>query len=73
MKQIIIFTSLLLGKIYACWDVVGQENFIIGTYSSQSVQWNTEMRDKWQGNNVMQYEKCKTCKCALLCGGGCAA
>ena len=62
-----------LGNIYACWDVVGREKFIIGTYSAQSVQWNTEMRDKWQKNNVMQYEKCKTCKCALLCGGGCTA
>ncbi|WP_300704304.1 SPASM domain-containing protein [Bacteroides sp.] len=62
-----------LGKIYTCWDLVGKKDFQIGDYSSQPTQWNTEMLNQWRKNDITQYASCSTCKCALLCGGGCLA
>ena len=61
-----------LGKIFACWEVVGKNGFEIGDYSSSSIQWNNDMLDKWRGHDILTIEPCRHCEYALLCGGGCA-
>lgn len=58
-----------LGDIYPCWDVVGQPTHTIGHFVPE-VAWSDEMQN-WQGRNVGNTEKCKRCKYALFCGGGC--
>lgn len=61
------------GNIYTCLEVVGKKEHIIGHYDgSDGVQW-TEVREHWFNRNVMSSVMCRTCKYALLCGGGCLA
>lgn len=57
------------GDMYACWEVVGQPKYAIGHFAPE-VAWSDEMKN-WQGRNVGNTEKCRRCKYALLCGGGC--
>lgn len=60
-----------LGNIYPCWEVIGQKEYIKGTYSKQKVTWNMDVLNKWKHTNIAQKEPCNHCKYALLCGGGC--
>lgn len=62
-----------LGKIYPCWEFIGKEEFQIGDYSASSIRWNQKRLDEWQQNDVTMNTTCRTCTCALLCGGGCLA
>lgn len=61
------------GKIYPCWNMVGKKEYQIGDYTGESVIWNNEMLEKWKNANVSTSSKCRHCKYALLCGGGCMA
>ena len=61
------------GNIYTCLEVVGKKEHIIGHYGEDNnIQW-TEVREHWFNRNVMSSIICRTCKYALLCGGGCLA
>lgn len=60
-----------LGNIYPCWDVVGREKYIKGSYSEDGVTWNKNVVNEWQNTNISCSESCYHCKYALLCGGGC--
>lgn len=62
-----------LGNIYPCWETIGEKEFQIGDYSNEQINWNTERIQKWQGQNICTSDKCKHCKFALFCGGGCIA
>ena len=57
------------GDMYACWDVVGKPEHVIGHFAPE-VTWSDEMKN-WQERNIGNTEKCSRCKYALLCGGGC--
>ena len=61
-----------LGKIFACWEVVGKKEFEIGDYSTSVIQWNKDVLSRWRDHNVLTIDSCRHCKYALLCGGGCA-
>lgn len=62
-----------LGKIYPCWETIGENEFQIGEYSTEQINWNEEKKQKWQRQNISSSDKCKHCKYALFCGGGCIA
>lgn len=62
-----------LYKVYPCWDVVGNEEYVIGDYSSGEIVWNEKKRNKWIENDITKYKECRGCQCALFCGGGCMA
>lgn len=58
------------GEIYACWETVGNRDLILGTYTDSTIRW-TPLAEKWLSQNVSVFPKCKICKYAFLCGGGC--
>jgi uncharacterized protein len=58
--------------IYKCWEMVGNEDYRIGTIG------NTGKVDRlsyaffdWMSINPMENEECKDCKYLPCCGGGC--
>lgn len=60
-------------KIYPCWEVIGDKNQEIGSYENGCIKWNEIVMNKWTNGVVTDISKCHSCKCALLCGGGCFA
>lgn len=62
-----------LYNMYPCWEVIGKDEFVIGRFSTNGVEWNEDNLQAWLDANVWSYEACHTCKYALLCGGGCRA
>lgn len=62
-----------LGKLYPCWEVLGDDSHMIGKLKSDTVQWNSEVLKQWRTFDITKREKCSKCKYALFCGGGCPA
>jgi len=60
------------GDIYACWELVGQEQYIVGTYKEE-VKFDEDALAKWIGKNISKVDACSKCKYAFFCGGGCMA
>lgn len=60
-------------KIYPCWEVIGDKEHCIGEYSGDAPKWHEEHMEYWRNDNLTCHSACCTCKCALLCGGGCTA
>lgn len=61
-----------LGNIYSCLEVVGNKDEAIGSYIREDIIW-TEEKNKWLDRNIGSVKRCRICKYALLCGGGCFA
>lgn len=61
------------GKIYPCWEVIGQRDNQLGNYLNNKIEWNNEVIQKWHSYDIGNSSKCKHCERALLCGGGCIA
>lgn len=57
-----------LGDIYACWEVVGRKNAVLGNYSGSNIEWY-EAAKLWHGRNISNSPSCYRCKYAFLCGG----
>lgn len=55
------------GDIYSCLVTVGNKNSRIGTYFPETKYFEKSLIKR----NITTIEQCKTCKFALLCGGGC--
>lgn len=60
------------GHIYPCWDYVGNPQHIIGNYNHEMIDINSNGLT-WRNHDIMKGDKCKYCKYALFCGGGCLA
>lgn len=58
------------GKIYSCWETIGNNVHEIGNYINGISMYENEQ--KWDNRLVTNIYKCKECKYALICGGGCA-
>lgn len=61
-----------LGDIYACWEVVGRKDAVLGNYRGSNIEWH-ETAKLWHGRNISNSPSCYRCKYAFLCGGGCLA
>jgi uncharacterized protein len=59
------------GYIYACPESAGNKECRIGTFDTK-MELSQEQIQKWQGRDVLRIPKCRNCKVALFCGGGCA-
>lgn len=60
------------GLIYPCGQTIGRgEAYAIGTYAPEFSLWRDRCQ-AWSGRHVRSIEKCRTCRIATLCGGGCA-
>lgn len=61
------------GNIYSCLEIVGQTEYVIGSYARpDGIEWNEDERSKWQGQNIATSPVCSKCKYAFMCKGGCA-
>jgi uncharacterized protein len=59
----------LHGKVYACIDGVGRDEFVVGKFIPR-LEIDEEAMKKWR-RTYLDIPKCKNCDVALLCGGGC--
>lgn len=59
-----------LGDIYPCWELIGRKEHVIGNFSQGHFVLN-EMSSIWYRSPLLNDEKCRKCKFALICGGGC--
>ena len=58
------------GCIFTCLETIGKKEHIIGFYDKRTIEW-TKAKQFWQGRTIATTPRCKFCKYALLCGGGC--
>ncbi|MGC9014868.1 MAG: SPASM domain-containing protein, partial [Thermoproteota archaeon] len=69
------------GKIFKCWDLIGNEEFMVGDIGKVSQRDNFHPEDdvflpnyyEILGIDPTQYEKCKVCSFLPLCHGECRA
>ncbi|MBA7508556.1 GTP 3',8-cyclase [subsurface metagenome] len=59
------------GYIYACGESIGKPDYAIGKFSPE-LEFYPDKEKLWTGRTILNIEKCRTCKFAPLCGGGCA-
>lgn len=59
------------GQVTTCLLLAGKNKHYIGTFDEDGVYLDDELKDQWFGRNIFRMEKCKDCKYALVCGGGC--
>lgn len=62
-----------LGNIYPCLEIVGNENYRIGNYRQDKIEWDADKLKEWQNYDITADSSCKNCRYALFCGGGCVA
>lgn len=60
-----------IGRIYPCWEVIGQKEYQIASYNKRGVHWNKAILSEWRKSKILNQTACRTCKYALICGGGC--
>ena len=58
------------GKIYTCWEAVGEAEHSVGHFIP-GLEFN-KTYEVWRQRTVFAIEKCRRCKYAFMCGGGCA-
>lgn len=60
------------GNIYACTATVGKDGESLGTFYPE-VKLHQGDIEEWEERDILSIPKCKDCKLALICGGGCAS
>ncbi len=59
------------GYIYACGESIGNPDYAIGKFSPK-LEFYPDKKKLWTERTILNIKKCRTCKFAPLCGGGCA-
>jgi uncharacterized protein len=59
------------GYIYACGESIGNPEYAIGRFSPK-LEFYPDKKKLWTERTILNIEKCRTCRFAPLCGGGCA-
>jgi len=59
------------GYIYACGESIGKPDYAIGKFSPE-LEFYSDKKKLWTERTILNIEKCRTCKFAPICGGGCA-
>jgi len=59
------------GYIYACGESVGYPEYAIGRFSPK-LEFYPDKKKLWTDRTILNIKKCRTCRFAPLCGGGCA-
>lgn len=63
-----------LGRIFACWERTGDDQEAIGRIDSDgNPSFRDDVEEMWRSRSVTSNETCKTCRFALICGGGCVS
>lgn len=58
------------GYIYACGESIGNPDYAIGKFSP-GLEFYPDKKKLWTERTIMNIEKCRQCKFAPICGGGC--
>ncbi len=58
------------GYIYACGESIGNPEYAIGRFSPK-LEFYPDIKKLWTERTILNIEKCRKCKFAPLCGGGC--
>ncbi len=58
------------GYIYTCPESIGNKDISIGKFIP-SLELSTSGMSEWRDRDIMNIKKCKDCKFAPICGGGC--
>ncbi|MEA2016230.1 MAG: radical SAM protein [Actinomycetota bacterium] len=58
------------GYIYACGESIGKPEYAIGRFSP-GLEFFPGKEKLWTSRNIMSLDKCRKCKFAPICGGGC--
>jgi uncharacterized protein len=59
------------GDIYTCWDKFGMKNHVVGNFKN-GLYFDENILRVWRGRNIISISKCRKCRYALICAGGCA-
>jgi len=58
------------GYIYACGESIGNTKIAIGKFSPE-LHFYEDKKNMWTERTILNIEKCRSCKFAPICGGGC--
>lgn len=58
------------GHVYACGNAAGKREYAIGAFYPEFTVYEDKI-GMWRKRRFIAMSKCKECKVALLCGGGC--
>lgn len=61
------------GKISTCLTFTGKGKHEVGSFDENGVYLDDKNLSLWTERNIFMLDKCKNCKFAFLCGGGCPA
>lgn len=61
------------GSITTCLTAIGKVDMEVGNFTEKEVRIDNDKLAKWAGRNILRIPKCRECKFAFLCGGGCPA
>ncbi|MDD5621623.1 MAG: radical SAM protein [Actinomycetota bacterium] len=59
------------GYIYACGESIGKPHLAIGRFSPK-LEFYPDKKTLWTERTILNIKKCRTCRFAPICGGGCA-
>ncbi|MCL1805774.1 MAG: SPASM domain-containing protein [Clostridiales bacterium] len=59
------------GKIYCCWESVGNARGEIGEYAEDGAALDPSRAPEWFGRNAALIPACSDCAYCLICAGGC--
>jgi len=59
------------GYIYACGESIGKPYLAIGRFSPE-LEFYPDKKTLWTERTILNIKKCRTCRFAPVCGGGCA-
>jgi uncharacterized protein len=60
------------GDLYACYEEAGHPDLRVGRLTPQGPEF-FPLRQRYEGRQVANMDKCAACSVALACGGGCPA
>ncbi|HHU08308.1 MAG TPA: thioether cross-link-forming SCIFF peptide maturase [Clostridiaceae bacterium] len=61
------------GDIYPCHQLVGEEEYVLGSVHDQNLVLNSSIQNQFQKFLLSDQEPCNNCWARYHCGGGCAA
>ena len=59
------------GIVQSCWETIGQDISVIGSYSAAGLALDPDKSAAWFERSTAKIPECLDCSYCLLCGGGC--
>lgn len=59
------------GYLYKCLSSIGKPELAFGEYKD-GIRIYEDKEERWSARNVLRLPKCRECRFAFICGGGCA-